>query len=106
MNFKIDPAGIAQVLNEAPAIAEQRARAQQTVDSVKRDGRRGQHGGTHIVDKIKVGDTRQTTSGAVTSIEWESSFWHFLEFGTVHMPPSRIATRSAQNAGLRVVERG
>lgn len=106
MKVTLDLAGLAAVCNETQARTVQRERAQEAVEAVKRDGPRAQHGGQHIVDKIAVGETRTTPDGAATSILWASPFWHFVEYGTVNMPPSRVLTRSAQNAGLRVVDRG
>lgn len=104
MEIRLDPAGIVNVLNEAPAIAALRERAGQTVDDAKRTGPKNPAHRRHVVDQLAVGQSRTTNEGAVVEIEWPSPFWHFVEFGTVNFPPSRVVTRGAQNAGLRVVD--
>lgn len=104
MKVTLDMAGITKVLNEGKAVAAQRESATALVEHAHATGRRGAHSGAHIVDKIAVGDTRQTDKGAVTTILWPSPFWHFEEFGTANQSPDRTITRSAQHVGLRVVD--
>lgn len=105
MRITMNPAGIAAVLNEPKAVAHQRAAAGAAVADAKRTGPRNPAHRTHVIDKLEVGETRQTADGAVTSIMWASPFWAFIEFGNQHNPPARPLTRGAQNAGLKVVER-
>lgn len=102
MKVELYPAGIVEVLNGPRAGAVQRLAAAAAVADAKRTGPRNPAHHSHVIDQLDVGETRRTSDGAVTSIEWRSPFWHFVEFGS---PPTRPLTRGAQNAGLRVIER-
>lgn len=105
MNVELYPAGIVRVLNEPPAAAALHGRADRAVTEAKATGPRNPRHHTHVIDAISVGDTRTGPDGATVDIDWGSSVWYLIEFGSKNNQPYRPVTRAAQNAGLRVLDK-
>lgn len=102
-DFTLDFAAIGRVLRQEPATTELRRRAEIVVADARAAPRSSRAGG-HEVDKITVGATHTDESGAVIDIDWASSVWHLIEFGSQNNPPYRPITRAAQNAGLQIID--
>lgn len=100
--FELYPDAIIKVLNDTPAVEVLRNLADKAVADARSTGPRARHGGPHTIDLITVGETHITPAGAVVDIDWPSSVWHLIEFGSVNNPPYRPVTRAAQNLGLSV----
>lgn len=105
MKITLDRAAIARVLAEPLARQAIRRKAAEVVATARDTGPRGSHRGAHRIDKIVLGETRSTLDGAETDVDWRSSFWHIVEFGSVNNRAYRVVTRSAENAGLTVRDR-
>lgn len=101
--FELDPEGLGEVLAQAELVLRPIGNA--IVEEAKRMPRNPRHR-SHEVDLIAVGEFRVTDTGAELDINWDSSFWHLVEYGSVNSPPYRPLTRAAQNAGLTIDDRG
>lgn len=107
MSFELDMDGIMGILGQREGVDALTSRARDAVRTARETGPRGKHAGRHEVDKIDVGETHVTRDGAVVDIDWRSSVWHLIEYGSVHNPPYAPIRNSAKSAGLQVIdERG
>lgn len=106
MRVVIDPRGLGRILNERDARTELAKVAVNIVQEAKALGPRNPRHTTHEIDRIGIGESRITEDGAEIDVDWLSSVWHLLEFGSVNNLPYRPLTRAAQNQGLRVIDRG
>lgn len=104
MDITLDIDAVGRVLSERPAIEALEDKAGKVVGEAKADGPRAQHKGGHQIDLLEVGDTHDSDFGAAVDIDWPTSFWHLVEFGSVNNAPGRPVSRAAENNGLKIID--
>lgn len=99
MTFELNPAGLLELLNGPHArahVTDVARRAAQEADRIAQTT-------TAPADyKRSIGstDAEATPQGAQATVYSASSFWHWPEFGTIHMPPSRPLTSGVLATGI------
>lgn len=101
--LELDPAGLLELLNGDEAREFVSGIARQAAEEADRIA---QTTNAPVDYKRSIGATEAeaTPNGAQATVYSTSSFWHWPEFGTVHMPPSRPLTSGVVSTGVDLVE--
>jgi hypothetical protein len=103
MTFELNPAGLLELLNGDEARAFVTDVARRAAGEAERIA---QSTNAPVDYKRSIGSTEAeaTSEGARATVYSDSSFWHWPEFGTVHMPPSRPLTSGVISTGIEFTE--
>lgn len=99
-NLEMNRDGIAEMLNEASAVAHLRTVTQAVADEWGRLDPRNKPGGHHPPTITVQMDTEDGVPVGLASTD--DSIWHIIERGSINNPPYRPATNAAINSGLDV----
>lgn len=103
--FELDPRGILELLNDAPARAYVTELAAQGAAATEQAAPFGRSA-PHYRDTIGSTPGESTPDGARATFYSGSSVWHIVEYGSVNNPPYRPLTRGALAIGVDFKEQG